>query len=415
MNYKKLEIIESKLSLITDKLQEVINGDNKKLATKAEDLFLKITIAINSLLDSLGNLSDKEFNTLADKILKKLDKIEVNKPNQENTIKLIEALSPIYNGDAVEALAQVRTIGEVDPLSGITKIKGVNIFSPTGAKNIGVGAAKIFRYALAAFTKITHQNTPSDKLKDGVRLFLDLNDYAQANGVDISSDTARRNFRRKIRNDLEKLRQAGATWTEKTNGKETRYAGINYIGKYEVKGDTIMIEFTVSMAEYLVSLPIVQYPRALYSLKDSDYNAFAIGEILARNYSIDNNVLRGNYNRLTIDTLLQYTSFPSYEELQAHKWSWYNLVKEPLENCLDRLYQIGFLKDWKYAHAGGVSLTDEEAANINSYGEFVSLILLYDLNNYEDTATRKKAITEKRADKMKKLTEAKKRKKSDKK
>ena len=411
-DYEKLEIIHSKLSLLGEKIQQVINGKNKKLSAIAEDLFLKFTIFTNAFFDNLGNLNDKDFDILANKILKKLNSLDADNP--DNTIKIISALSPSYNGDAIEALAQVKTIGEVDPLSGITKIKGVNIFSPKGAANIGVGAAKIFRYALAAFTKITHQNTPSDKLKDGVRLFLDLNDYAQANGVDITSDTARRNFRRKIRNDLEKLRQAGATWTEKIKGKETRYAGINYIGKYEVKGDTIMIEFTVSMAEYLVSLPIVNYPRALYSLKDNDYNTFAIGEALAIHYGIDNNVLRGTECKLKIDTLLKYTSFPSLEELRANRWYWVNYVKTPFEQCLDRLYQSGFLKDYCYCFAGGQELTDDEARTIidKDYGYFVSLLIKYELNDYEDSLTRAKAIAKKRAEKMKKLTEAKKRKKS---
>ena len=324
---------------------------------------------------------------------------------------VFDILPATYNGKAIEALAQARTIGEFDPLSRMIKVNGINIFSPNGAITIGVGTAKIFRYAATAFTKLNHRNTPSDKLK--LRVYLDLNDYAQANGVDITSSEARRNFRRKIKNDLEKLKQAGVSGEEKIQGKPRRYVGLNYIGKYDIKGDSIMVEFTLGMAEYLVSLLMINYPRSLYSLSDNDANTFAMAEILCRQYSIDNNVLRGNHGRLRIETLLQYLSFPSYDELQAHKWSWRERIKEPFENCLDKLYQCGFLKDYIYAHdGGGAKLTDDEARNINSYGEFASLILWYDLNEFEDSATRAKAITEKRAERMKKLTQARRKKKS---
>ena len=370
---------------------------------------------INSFLKSGYTIKTEDectepFLTIIKESKNNVDIVIFNCPDEKKNT----ALSPVYNGNAVEALAQARTIGEFDPLLRTLKIKGINIFSPKSINDIGVGAAKIFRYALTAFTKLHHQNTPSEKLQGNLRVFLDLNDYAQANGVDITSDTARWNFRRKIKQDLEKLKQASVSWTEKIKGKPTSYAGLNYIGYYEIKGDTIMIEFTLTMAEYLVSLPIMNYPRALYSLKDSEYNAFAIGEVLARNYSIDNNVLRGNYDKIRIETLLKYTSFPSLEKLQANKWSWREKVQNPFLNCLDRLYQIGFLRNCIFAHDGGVPLTDEEAKYINnngSYGEFISLIILYELNDYEDAATRVKAITAKRAEKMKKLTQGKKRKK----
>lgn len=304
-------------------------------------------------------------------------------------------LSLTYTGPAIDVLAQARANGQVDPLSKVIKINGVDILSPKSAVNIGVGTAKIMRYAVTAFTKLNHQNTTGEKLK--LRVFLDLNDYAQANGVDITSSSAMKNFRHKIKLDLEKLKQAGATFTEKVKGKPTRYAGLNYIGQYDIKGDTIMIEFTLGMAEYLVTRPLMSYPRSLYSLDDRDANAFAIGEAMCRHYSIDSNVLRGTHGRLRVETLLQCTSFPTYDELQAQKSGWESNVKERFEKCLDRLYQCGFIKDWGY---------DTETAEISSYREFINTILWYELNDFDDTTTRAKAIAEKRTEKMKKLTQS---------
>ena len=134
---------------------------------------------------------------------------------------------------------------------------------------------------------------------------------------------------------------------------------------------------------------------------------------MAVHYGIDNNVIRGTEGKLKIKTLLNYASFPSFEELQANNWYWVNLIKEPFEKCLERLYQCGFLKSYCYCFDGGQELTDKEASEIidKDYGYFVSLLLEFELNDYDDSTIRAKAIKEKRAEKMKKLTEGKKRKK----
>lgn len=393
--------MSNQYNIDVDKLKEkAIEIYNEVYSPKFGDKYLQdfIDEVIKYCLNLLQNRELNNDSTQSEKL-------------HDITVKNI--LSPTYNGKAIEALAQARTIGEFDPLSRIIKIQGINIFSPNSVKTIGVGTAKIFRYAVTAFTKLNHPNTPSNKIK--LRVYLDLNDYAQANGQDITLSEKRRNFRRKIKNDLEKLKQAGVSGEEKIQGKPRRYVGLNYIGKYDIKGDSIMVEFTLGMAEYLVSLPMISYPRSLYSLSDNDANTFAMAEILCRQNSIDNNVLRGTHGRLRIETILKYLSFPTYDELQEKNniRRWREYVKSPFENCLEKLYQCGFLKDYRYAHdGGGAELTDEEAANINSYGEFVSLILWYELNGFDDTATRAKAITEKRAEKMKKLTQARRKKKS---
>ena len=80
---KLLEIIHSRLSLVAEKIQQAINSDNKKLAAIAEDLYLKVTVFINSFIDSLSNLSNEEFNSLANEILKKLDKLDGKVTNEK--------------------------------------------------------------------------------------------------------------------------------------------------------------------------------------------------------------------------------------------------------------------------------------------------------------------------------------------
>ena len=312
-------------------------------------------------------------------------------------------LSLMFSGKATNILGRARTKGKFDPATRALTVEGVNIFSTESVQKIGVGTAKIFRYAVAEFTKRNHQNATGDKINS--RIFLDVEDFAIANGVDITSTDAMKNFRRKVKNSLNILLTSNITWTEKIKGKEKSYSGMNYIGKYDLDGNALRIEFTISMAEYLASLPLIKYPRSLYKLDDRDFNAFAIGEAMCIHYSQDNNVIRQTEGKLRVETLLKCTSFPTYDELKAQKRSWEERVKEPFENALDHLTMSGFLKEWKYCYEGGIEITDEEikAGIINSYEKFISLIVKFELNDYEDSKIRAIEIKEKKAEKIKKL------------
>ena len=334
------------------------------------------------------------FNEQQEEIKNALAQIRLNRTTP---------LSFMFSGKATNVLGRARTKGEFDIASRTLNIEGVNIFTPESIQNIGVGTAKIFRYAVAEFTKRNHQNATGDKIN--VRIFLDVEDFAQANGINIDSESAMKNFRFKLKKSLETLRYSGISWTEKIKGQPRSYCGMNYIGKYELKSNSLMIEFTISMAEYLTSLPLLNYPRSLYKLDDRDFNAFAIGEAMCIHYSQDNNVIRQTEGKLRVETLLKYTSFPTYDELKKHGWSWEAHVKEHFEKALDHLTQCGFLKDWKYCYNGGIEITDEEINTgiINSYEKFISLIIKFELNDYDDSRTRAVEITEKKSEKIKKL------------
>lgn len=314
-------------------------------------------------------------------------------------------LSLSYNGEAIKALALARGRGKISPHSTeILDVNGVNIFAPESALKLGAGAVKIYRYAVSEFTKRNHCNADSEDLK--LRYILDVKDFAEANGVDSENPDAMKNFRRKLKASLDKLKTASITWSEKIKGKPKSFIGMNYIGAYEIKGNELMIEFTLSMAQYLASLPIIKYPRPLYALDDREYNAYAIGEAMCIHCSQDNNVMRGTEDRLRVETLLQSTSYPSYEEIKANRWSWVEKVKEPFENALDKLTQCGLIADWAYCHEGGIELTDKEASEIadRDYPYFTSLLVKYRLNDFGFHEDR---ITEVQGRKGKQLEKAK--------
>ena len=324
----------------------------------------------------------------------------------------INPLSLMFDGKITQALGKIRTNGKYNAMAGSIEFDGINLFSTESILKAGVGTAKIFRYAVAEFTKRNAQNTSRDKLK--CRFFLDVEDFASANGVDITSDDDMKNFRRKLNQSLKTLLTLNVTCTEKVKGKQQSYAGLNYLGSYELKVKTLEIEFTNKMAEYLASLPLLQYPRSLYRLPDREFNAFAIGEAMCLHYSQDNNVIKGTENKISVEALLKYTSFPTLEKLKEHKWSWEEKVKEPLERALDILYQCGFLKDYSFCYEGGIEISDEtmRAGAIDSYKKFISLIVKFELNDFEEHGVRAIGIAEKKAAQIDKMKSSRKKKKN---
>ena len=361
-------------------------------------------------LDEDGNLIPSKKNqrkaikdTPAELVLKTTTTKVIIRPKPVETPPLHRRASfhsPMFNGKAITALGKSRTRGKIDEFSGTVKVEGVNIFTPESTFKIGVGTAKIFRYAVAEFTKHNSQNATKGNIN--YNIFLDVEDFAQANGVNINSVDAMKNFRCKLKKNLETLRYSGVSWEEKIKGKNKSFGGMNYIGKYDLKGNTLEIEFTVTMAEYLTSLPLIQYPRALYSLDDQDYNAFAIGEAMCIHYSQDNNVVRKTECKLKVETLLKYTSFPTWEEIKEKELGWEQKVKEPFERALDVLTQCGFLKDYSYCYEGGIEISDEEmrAGIIDSYKKFISLIVKYELNDFAPHQQRLAEITQKKAEQI---------------
>lgn len=413
---KSYEMIE-KLYSLSHSVKEWLDfkTNNPKKEHNFDKKILSIFEELKATTEELRKMQKARENrsTITEKPQETLSNEKLN--NNIETLINIAVENPLtqkmFSGKSTNALARARTIGKFEPLEGKLVVEGVNIFSPESVQKIGVGTAKIYRYAVAEFTKHNEKNATGEKIKQ--RLLLDVKDFAAANGVDINSTDAMKNFRRKLKKSLETLLTSHVSWTEKIKGKEATFSGLNYIGSYDLKSNTLNIEFTLKMAEYLTSLPLIEYPRSLYALDDRDYNAFAIGETMCIHYSIDNNVIRKTEGKLKVETLLKATSFPTYEKLKEQKSGWEANVQEPFENALDKLKQCGFLKDWKYCYAGDIEIADEEvrAGTIDSYEKFISLIVKYELNDFAPHEERATEITKKKAEKIKRLQSKRKNKK----
>ena len=330
-----------------------------------------------------------------------------NKYNENKTSEIglykADPLSIMFSGKLTGTLGKLKTVGIIDHLRKNVNVNGVKIISQN-ISQMGVGEAKIFRYAIAAFTKVNSRGTSSQQLR--LRVFLSLNDYAQITDTDITSDFGLKNFKKKLKKNLDNLLQKNVTfsWSEDIKGKTKNCGGMSLISGYSVKGEAITIDFSLGLAEYLVSLPtLIEFPRSLYKVNDRFFNAYAIGEALFRHYSINNNVIRSTEQMFSIIKLLEVTSFPPEEKIKAEKLSWEQKVKEPFEKALDELCKCGLIKDWCYSQAKGKKLSDKEATQITSYEVFISLYIWYELSEYPEHKERVNSIIEAKAKSIEKI------------
>ena len=258
--------------------------------TRKKQIITKTTTTILEASDIKKEIIEKIVEPLKEKDLEKykeavelVEKIPETPKKSEQTSSALglytaNPLSVMFNGKATGALGQLKSAGDINPQRKTADVKGVKIISQN-ITEMGVGEAKIFRYALAAFTQKNSTGTSNSKLN--LRMFLSFKDYAEATNTDISNEYNLKNFKKKLKKNLENLmeKHISFSWTENVRGKSRAYGGLSLISGYKIDNEAITVDFSLGFAEYLASLPtLVEYPRALYSVNDRNFNAFAIGE-----------------------------------------------------------------------------------------------------------------------------------------
>ena len=157
-----------------------------------------------------------------------------------------------------------------------------------------------------AFTLINGSNDTKPKQ----RVSIDRIAYADACGYDLiahpmetaeqqaaedrRADTASKNFNRALRTNIRNLMDnAKLDFTYKSSKGDQHLAGMAFISMYDISRESITIEFSLSAAEYLVSRPITQFPKALFAVDKRYESAYAVGVYLASHYSMNRNVSAG--------------------------------------------------------------------------------------------------------------------------
>ncbi len=317
---------------------------------------------------------------------------------------------PIAQTGSIEAGEVKLIVREIDKLSG----------------KLGVSTHKLLSMGIACFTDNNHTGLGNNKGLRALRVAFPLKEYTVACGYDvvehptetpeeakkeaIRADNAMKNARRKIKKDLQLLLASTLTWEEKVKGKVGNFDGINILGRASLKNGEILMEFSGSMAEYLVQLPLTQYPIALLGIDERNTNAYLIGLKMNEHFNMDNNQIRGTAQSLKVKTLISWGNFPSLDSAGVKKNGWEPRIKEPFETALDALTG-SLLEDWYYSHPKGKKLTDEEATNFSGYEEWTNTNVFFTLKDAPDHKPRLEA----RAKEKKEAQAKRRRRKADKK
>lgn len=335
---------------------------------------------------------------------------------QATEIKDSGSYLPMVHGKATDAIAMMagRKMAE-NPINNTGMVEWSEVRLIVEKFNalsgpLGISTHKLLSTGVALFTaknNIEHKKGDSINVK-ALRVKIPLKRYAALCGYDVEprmsanmtkeqadkekkrADNALRSARKKAKRDIELLAKSSLNWAEKINGQKdpTNFGTVNILGAGGIKNSEIFLEFAGSMAEYLLRLPMTQYPEALLRIDERNPNAYRVGLKMAEHFSLDNNQIKGTASRLKVRTILDYTALPSIETVKAQRTSWEARIKEPFESILESLtMEYGLLSDWRYSGPNGIELTDEEAS-FESYEKWADALVCFTLKNPPDHAPR---------------------------
>lgn len=282
--------------------------------------------------------------------------------------------------------------------------------------SLGVSTHKLLSTAITEFTRLNHTGSSSKRL-DCSLIHIPLKEYALLCGHRIEvqetqkeedavkekkrADNALKEARKKINKDLDVLFSATLSWNEKIHKRDVNFLDVRLIEAKGIRNGQIEIRFSQTFSEYLVKLPLTQYPLTLLKLDERSANAYSLGFKLTTHYNMDNNVVQGTNQLLKVKSILQILDLPTYEKVRSQRKSWDERIKEPFEESLGKLVSCGFLADWRYSHSKAIPLEDEEAT-FENYQEWEETLIFYTLQETVDHNPRRETLPEKTAKPKKK-------------
>ena len=403
VNEKKLRDFYNVISIWSNEaLNTPLNKDFSKL--DANDTHIKNLLSISNIDDNLGERIYKKYTELYPQTK---EKPQVYPPTDLNirALDLEDKFLPMLHGKPTDTLAiMVKDIIAENKLSGKGTIKRNDVsLEIDGYKSLngklGVSTHKLLSTAITTFTQCNDTKRPY-KQPQHTEINIPLKEYAFMCGFDVEekkkatpaeqkkekarAENARKNARKKIRKDLDILYKSSFTWSEKLKGKVEDYAKIRILEHQGIQKGYIKLTFTQTFSEYLVKLPITQYPTALLRVDERNSNAYSMGLQMTEHYNMDNNQVRGTAQLLKVGTLLKYTTLPPIETIKKQRASWELRIKEPFENSLDALTACDLLTDWRYSKSKGEKMTDKEATSFKSFEEWADTLIYFTLKDAPD-------------------------------
>lgn len=368
-------------------------------------------------MDSANTETTNKEATIADIGTFKLQRFENEAPQKAQYLPSVHGKST----DAIAQMAGKKIEKDLIAQSGSIKSGEVRLIVHEIDKlsgTLGVSTHKLLSMGIACFTASNHTGLGNSKRLRALRVTFPLKEYALACGYDVQThpketpeeaekeaqraENALKNARRKIKKDLQLLLASTLTWEEKVKGKVGDFDAVNLLGGAGLKNGEILMEFSASMGEYLVKLPLTQYPVALLGVDERNNHAYAMGLKMAEHCNMDSNQIRGTAQCLRVKTLLAVTNLPDPNSPTVKKVGWKSRIKEPFETALDVLSQTlldnRFSDGWYYSHSKGERLTDKEAEEFSSYEEWANTLVFFALKDAPDHTPRLEARAQEKKD-----------------
>ena len=239
-----------------------------------------------------------------------------------------------------------------------------------------------------------------------------LIDVAEYQNLKQMKTTARSNFIRKMKQDIELL--SGVTIYDQTT---TETGDARFTGKYHfistlfkeeiekdknngikvVNGQVLVFVDPLYAKRMLENNTLTNYPQTLYLYRGTEPTAYNVGKKLAQRWQNPKNQLKGEQDIISVKKLLQAAGLPSLEKLAKHnnQSKWKQMLLEPLEKALERAVDIGLLNEWSFVKANKETLTDSELDRLEKgidFNFFEKLYIHFDLNGEDVRPVAKKRL-----------------------
>ena len=330
---------------------------------------------------------------------------------------LLQRYLPMLNGYPTNDLMAMSTTRlEADGFTGkATFTKGGHTITVKDFNQlvgaIGTSAKKVMDTGVAYLTASNYYRT--DRVNPTAT--IDLMDYWRAQKLHVDplpmdSEEEQRKEQSRVAETIKKLKQGlkadlenlkRLEWEGQGTGRNRGdFAKYSFISSYRVRGTTLILNFDIEIARYLVQSYQMQWPPALLLHDNRDPNSYAIGRKLALHHSMDNNAAVGTDCTISVKSLLaEAPDISTIEELRAKgQRNWKRLIKEKLEAALNKnITTAPLLKRWEYrSPSTGATYTPETASGL-SWEDYSQLMVDFVMAEEPDQTARRAARAQEKA------------------
>lgn len=383
-----------------DIVWEAWNAEGVALNKKYHDVIAKalgVAISMELFKDEPAQVSDIIDKLLSDPV-----------PTSQ---LLLQRYLPMLNGYPTNDLMAMSTTRlEADGFTGrATFTKGGHTITVKDFNQlvgaIGTSAKKVMDTGVAYLTASNYYRT--DRVNPTAT--IDLMDYWRAQKLHVDplpmdTEEEQRKEQSRVAETVKKLKQGlkadlenlkRLEWEGQGTGRNRGdFAKYSFISSYRVRGTTLILNFDIEIARYLVQSYQMQWPPALLLHDNRDPNSYAIGRKLALHHSMDNNAAVGTDCTISVKSLLaEAPDISTIEELRAKgQRNWKRLIKEKLEAALNKnITTAPLLKRWEYrSPSTGATYTPAAASGL-SWEEYYTLMVDFVMAEEPDQTARRAA------------------------